>query len=125
MSLPLIEKEFVQDLIDRLQVIGPVYWKRMFGCHGVFLQGLMFGLIFENTLYLKVDADSRGYYTKRGLEPFSYERQGKILSLNYYQAPAEALEDITVLKDCCDCAFGAAIRPVCKRKEKNRQKMLP
>jgi len=118
MSISLRQKEFVEHIIHLSQVIGPVYSKRMFGGYGVFLEGLMFGLIFRNTLYFKVDANSRNYYIKRGLEPFSYQRQGKKLSLNYYQAPEEVLDDITVMKEWCNCAFEVAIRAAGKRQAK-------
>ena len=118
MSISLRQKEFVEHIIDLSQVIGPVYSRRMFGGYGVFLEGLMFGLIFRNTLYFKVDATSRDYYVSRGLEPFSYERQGKRLDLNYYQAPEEVLDDITMMKKWCNCAFEVAIRAASKRQSK-------
>ena len=78
----------------------------------------MFGLIFRNTLYLKVDANSRNYYIKRGLEAFSYERQGKRLNLNYFQAPEEVLDDITMMEKWCNCAFEVATRAAAKRQSK-------
>ena len=118
MSISLRQREFVDYIVDLSQVIGPVYSKRMFGGYGVFLEGLMFGLIFRNTFYLKVDANSRDYYVSRGLEPFSYERQGKRLNLNYYQAPEEVLDDITAMKVWCNCAFEVAMRAAAKGQAK-------
>ena len=118
MSISLRQKEFVEYIVDLSQVIGPVYSKRMFGGYGVFLEGLMFGLIFRNTLYFKVDANSRDYYISRGLEPFSYERQGKRLNLNYFQAPEEVLDDITMMEKWCNSAFEVAIRAAAKRQAK-------
>ena len=118
MSISFRQKEFVEHIVDLSQVIGPVYSKRMFGGYGVFLEGLMFGLIFRNTLYFKVDANSRDYYISRGLEPFSYERQGKRLNLNYYQAPEEVLDDVTVMKEWSNCAFEVAMRAATKRQAK-------
>tara|TARA_B100000530_G_C15590055_1_gene342009 strand:- start:102 stop:458 length:357 start_codon:yes stop_codon:yes gene_type:complete len=118
MSISLRQKEFVEHIVDLSQVIGPVYSKRMFGGYGVFLDGLMFGLIFRNTLYFKVDVNSRDYYISRGLEPFSYERQGKRLNLNYYQAPEEVFDDVTVMKEWCNSAFEAAMRAATKRQAK-------
>ena len=115
MSISLRQKEFVEYIVDLSQVIGPVYSKRMFGGYGVFLEGLMFGLIFRNTLYLKVDGNSRDYYISRGLEPFSYERQGKRLNLDYYEAPEEVFDDVTVMKKWCNCAFEVAMRAAANR----------
>ena len=53
------EKEFAAYIIDLMQAIGPVYSKRMFGGFGVFLDGMMFGLITDNILYLKADGENR------------------------------------------------------------------
>ena len=87
----------------------------MFGGHGIFLEGIMFGLVFNSTLYFKVDFYSRERYISRGLEPFSYERKGKITSLNYYQAPDNVLDDSDIMKDWSNCAFEVAIRAAAKR----------
>ena len=50
-----VEKEFVSYVVELMQSIGPVHAKAMFGGHGIFLEGLMFGLIADSVLYLKVD----------------------------------------------------------------------
>ena len=44
------EQDFVDSVISLMQVIGPVSGKRMFGGHGLFLEGLMFALIADHTL---------------------------------------------------------------------------
>ena len=49
------EKEFAEHVVDLSLCIGPVYSKRMFGGFGIFLEGLMFGLIADNVYYIKVD----------------------------------------------------------------------
>jgi DNA transformation protein len=59
------EQEFVSYVVDMMQTIGPVYSKRMFGGHGIFLEGLMFALIADSVLYLKAD---KGRFTP---SPFS------------------------------------------------------
>ena len=76
----------------------------------------MFGLVFNSTLYFKVDGDSRERYVSRGLEPFSYERKGKTTNLNYYRAPEEVLDDLEIMRDWCNCAFAVAIKAAAKRK---------
>ena len=115
MTITRRHKEFVEYVVDLSQVIGPVYSKRMFGGHGIFLDGFMFGLVFNSTLYFKVDSGSRERYVNRGLEPFSYERQGKKTHLNYFQAPEEVLDDLDIMRDWSNCAFEVAIRATAKR----------
>jgi len=43
-----VEKEFVSYVVELLQPMGAVCAKSMFGGHGVFLDGLMFGLIADS-----------------------------------------------------------------------------
>jgi len=49
----------------------------MFGGFGTFLDGLMFSLIADNDLYLKVDAENRPDYEAAGSYPFTYEGKSK------------------------------------------------
>ena len=115
MTITSTHEEFVEYVVDLSQVIGPVYAKRMFGGHGIFLEGFMFGLVFNSTLYFKVDSGSRERYVNRGLKPFSYERRGKKTNLNYYQAPEEVLDNLNIMRDYSSSAFEAAIRASAKR----------
>ena len=103
-------KEFAAYVVDLMQPVGPVYSKRMFGGFGVFLEGLMFGLISDNVLYLKADAENRNEFEEQDLAPLTYNKQGKDMKLSYYQAPEEALEDGEVMTDWAGRAYAAALR---------------
>ncbi|MEX2468422.1 MAG: TfoX/Sxy family protein [Pseudohongiellaceae bacterium] len=108
--------DFAAHIVDLLQGMGPVYGKRMFGGHGIFLDGLMFGLIADNVLYLKVDDDSRPDYEALDLAPFTYHKQGKPFRLNYYQAPEEAMEDVEVMLSWGNGAFAVALRAASRQR---------
>lgn len=71
------DSEFADYVVEITQSIGPVYAKRMFGGHGIFLEGLMFGLIADKTLYLKADQESKTDFISLGLEAFSYNKMVK------------------------------------------------
>ncbi|HEY9135201.1 MAG TPA: TfoX/Sxy family protein [Pseudomonadales bacterium] len=92
------QKEFVQFIVEGLAPLGTVTAKRMFGGDGIFREGLMFGLVSEDTLYFKVDEALRNEYAQLDCEPFTYTRQGKRCHLGYFSVPAEALEDTEVLR---------------------------
>ena len=47
--------EFASFLCDQLAPLGHVTVRRMFGKTGVFCEGVMFGMVTENILYLRVD----------------------------------------------------------------------
>ena len=66
------EKEFVAYVVELMQSVGPVHAKRMFGGHGILLEGLMFGLVADSVLYLKADEETREDFNARGLEAFAY-----------------------------------------------------
>jgi DNA transformation protein len=101
---------FTVFLVDQMQWLGPVTSRRMFGGTGLFLEGLMFALIVENTLYLKADTATRGDFDALGLPPFSYQRNGRDIALSYFQAPDEALDDRDLLIDWANRAYAAAMR---------------
>lgn len=46
-------------IIESLQALGDVRPKRMFGGHGLFLDGLMFALVADDMLYFKTDDRNR------------------------------------------------------------------
>lgn len=112
------EKEFASYVVDLMQSIGPVRAKRMFGGHGIFLDALMFGLIADNTLYLKVDKETEQDFKDNGLEAFTYNKKGKQLKMSYYQAPEEALEDSDVMNIWANQAYSAALRAAAKKPKK-------
>ncbi len=101
--------DFVEFLLDQLRLVGPVERRRMFGGHGYFLEGLMFAIVFDNVLYLKVDAPLRAEFEAMGLAPFSYSRGERQINLSYYQAPEEAMDDPEALRYWANRAFGAAL----------------
>lgn len=82
----------------------------MFSGYGVFHDGIMFGLIHDETLYLKADAQTVADFAARGLSQFQYVRQGKTIGLSYYQAPESVLEDIHEATQWARPAFEAALR---------------
>ena len=112
------EKEFVTYVVDLMQSIGPVRAKGMFGGHGIFLEGLMFGLIADSVLYLKVDKETENEFKDRGLEAFTYNKKGKEFKMSYYQAPEEALEDAEEMNFWANKAYGTALKVASKKPKK-------
>jgi DNA transformation protein and related proteins len=86
-------KEFAQHMADVFRLFGPITLRRMFAGYGIFRDGIMFGLVYDDTLYLKADAENAVNFQRQGLGQFEYARQGKIISMSYYRAPEPVLED--------------------------------
>lgn len=106
--------EFVSYVVDLMQPVGPVEAKRMFGGHGIFLQGLMFALIADDVLYFKVDKTTIDEFESLGKQAFTYMKKGKPCVLRYFQAPEQALEDVDEMKIWANRAYNVAIRAATK-----------
>ena len=115
------QREHVAHIVDLLQLIGPVESKSMFGGFGMFLEGLMFGLVAGNELYLKVDTQNLQDYEDLGLQAFSFEKNDRQFKMSYYQAPEEAMEDAELLSDWASNAYCAAMRAAAKKGGKRKK----
>lgn len=104
------DSEFVGFVVESLQPLGPVAARRMFGGHGIFMDGLMFGLIADDQLYLKVDDGNRAAYAARRLQPFTFTSKGRLVETSYREAPSEGFDDPEILCDWGREAFAAALR---------------
>jgi len=103
--------EFVHHCVDLLRGLGAISPRRMFSGWGIFVQGRMFALIFDETLYLKVDDANRAAFESEGLPPFTYEgRTGGTVEMPYRQAPPEAMEDPVEMRPWAQGAIDAALR---------------
>lgn len=104
------ETAFVTHVADLMHGLGPVRARRMFGGYGLFLDELMFALIIDRVLYLKADEHNQAAFEAQGLEAFAYQRQGRWISLGYFQAPEDTLEDAGLMTDWAGQAYAAALR---------------
>ena len=85
--------EFVDYLGEVFERFGPVKARKMFGGYGLYHDGVMFGLIADEVLYLKADASIAHFFVAKGLGQFEYGKGNKIVKMSYYLAPEEIYED--------------------------------
>jgi DNA transformation protein len=103
--------EHLRELFDEIRpTFGAVSVRRMFGGYGIFREGLMFALVSTDTLYLKVDEENKSHFSERGLVPFVYTKDDKPMSMSYYEAPGETLDNADDLQAWARLAFAAAQR---------------
>ncbi len=114
--------EFADQVVGRLLPFGPVAARRMFGGFGVYLDGVMFGLIGWNTLYFKVDDGNRGDFERAGMEPFTYQGKTKPIRMSYYQVPGEVFDDAERLAEWAASALAAARRAKEAKKPAKRRR---
>jgi DNA transformation protein len=65
----------------------------MFGAVGLYRDGIFFGIVSGDTLYLKAGDANREDFAKRGMPPFRPYRDKPQVSMSYYEVPADVLED--------------------------------
>ena len=110
------------DVTARLTPLGPVAGRRMFGGFGIFIDGLMFGLIAHDRFYLKVDDGNRENYEATGMEPFTYQGKTKPVRMSYWQVPGEIYDDPGRLAEWAEAALAAARRAKTAKKPPKRRK---
>lgn len=118
-----VSPEFREFVAELLEPVGRVELRRMFGGLGVFRDGLMFGLIFQETLYLKADAINRPAFEAVGAQPFTYGRKdGRRASLNYMELPEALYDEPERAVDWARGAVEAAHRKDAARKTPAKRK---
>ena len=88
---------FLAYVLDQLAQLGGVSSRRMFGGVGLYCDEFFFGLIAEDVLYLRVDDSNRSDFTARNMAQFRPYADRPHLSMKYYEAPADVLEDAAEL----------------------------
>lgn len=108
--MPLPKPDYILFLEESMAPMENIISKRMFGGWGIFKDGLMFGLVADEELYLKVDAQNKPDFETLGLEPFTYSRGGKPFAMSYHRAPEEAMEQPNELLNWATKSYQAAVR---------------
>ena len=106
---------FVQELFAGL---GPIAIKRMFGGAGGYADGLMFLLLTDEAIYLKVDDALKRELRAEDSGPFMWQaksgpRAGEKIDMGYWRLPDAALDDPDLA-----ASWGAKALAVAKAKAK-------
>ena len=117
MSVSADYRDFV---LEQLAGAGRVTPRAMFGGVGLYLDGLFFALIDDDTLYFKADEASRRRYEAAGSRPFCPDPSRPEQSMGYWQVPADVLEEPEALVDWARAAQGVAHAKRGKRDTRRR-----
>ena len=112
-----VSETFRSLVLDQLARIAPkVCGKRMFGGLGIYSGETFFALADNDRLYLKADEQTRGQFAEQGWEPFRPFGDDR-MTIQYYEAPLEVIENASRLQPWADLALAAA-----KRRTKSKRK---
>jgi DNA transformation protein len=111
-----VSSEYREFVLEQLGRVAPVTSRAMFGGVGVYSDGLFFALMAGETLYLKVDDTNRGDFEAVGMGPFRpFDDDNHVMQ--YYELPADLLEDADALRPWIHKAIDVARR---SRKSKKK-----
>lgn len=104
-----VSEGFKSFALGQLEALGHVAPRAMFGGVGLYCDGLFFGIIASDVLYLKADDTNRPHYERAGALPFRpyADRAG---TMQYYSVPVAVLESEPDVVDWARKAVAAADR---------------
>ena len=82
-AFDIVMSQYIDFLHEVFELFGVITTRRMFGGYGIYHQGLMFGLVADDELYLKVDKTSISVFDERNLAAFEYDKNGKVMQMSY------------------------------------------
>lgn len=107
---------FAEFLREQLAPLGPVSMRRMFGKTGVFCEGVMLGMVMEDTLYVRVDDHNRATFAEaQSSPPLSYQKKGSSIDLSFWRVPERLIDEPDELVDWARAALAAAHRIAAQR----------
>ena len=114
--------EFIEFLNETFEEFGLIYARKMFGGYGIYHDGVMFGLVEKNTLYLKADETTQKFFESKGLSQFQYDRAGKAVKMSYYRAPEEVFDDRGKAVVWARRAYKVAVKQIDNKNRRKRTK---
>jgi DNA transformation protein len=102
-----VGKEFREFVLEQLGRVAHVTARSMFGGVGIYADGLFFALMTGEDVYFKVDDTNRGDFEAEGMGPFMPFGDDTHV-MQYYQLPAELLEDPDRLRPWVDKSVAVA-----------------
>ena len=104
-------RDFIAHVLEMMRQGGRATARAMFGGHGVYLDGLIVGIVDDDVLYLKTDDATRAAFVERELPPFRYRgHDGELHETGYLRAPDEALESPAAMHEWLRAALAASLR---------------
>lgn len=89
--------------------IGAFKARRMFGGHGLYLDGVFFAILDDGVLYFKTNESTRGRFAAEGMPAFTYEsKSGTHALVSYWRVPERLFDEAEELTEWITQAVQAA-----------------
>jgi DNA transformation protein len=111
-------KEFLEELYEPM---GGVKVRAMFGGLGIFKDALIFGIVFDDALYLRADDDTVGRFAAESAQQFVYRGMNdREVAMPYYRLPERLYDDPEEFIVWSTAAFGVARRAAAEKAQRKR-----
>jgi DNA transformation protein and related proteins len=111
-----VSKDYLDWLCERLEPLGPITPRRMFSGAGLFIDGAMFAIVLDDTLYWKSDALTAAQFDAADCAPFSYEKKtGTTIVTALRRCPDDAFDEDDMLLDWARLGLAAGRRAALKK----------
>ena len=117
-------RDYLDYLHDLFSAFAPVTTRAMFGGYGIYRDGTIVGIVVEEAIYLKVDAQTRAAFEAAGSAPFVYEAKGKRVPMSYWSVPEDALDSPQEFRPWAQRAWETALRKPKPKPKKARAKKV-
>ena len=107
---------FAEFLREQFSPLGRITFRRMFGKSGVFCDGVMFGMVTDNMLYVRIDDESKAFFQEAAaFPPLNYAKKGFVIDLAFWRVPERLFDEPDELAAWGRAALAAAHRIARKR----------
>ncbi len=115
-----VSSDYAEFISERLEPLGDIVMRRMFGAVGIYCDSHFFAIISDNVLYFKVDETNLADYERAGMEPFRpYGPDGE--AMKYYEVPADVIENDELIAQWAGRAVDVARCAPMKKKRPRRK----
>jgi len=116
------QNEFCEYLMDRLAPLGAPSYRFMFGGYGIYLDGLIVGLVVDDVLLLRADEENRREFEARGIGPFRPYPDKMTSTMPYYTVPEDVFEDQDAFLEWAGRSREAGLRAQAAKEAKEKGK---
>ena len=116
--MPIVDVELVCESEVEL---GTVSARAMFGGYGLYFEGVLIGIVIDDGVYLKVDAQTQALFEQEGCTPYVYQQTSKPLTMSYWSVPDAAMDSPQAMLPWARLAYQAALRKPKPPKRKSKR----
>ena len=106
---------------DLFAEFGRITVRRFFGGEGIYAGAVMIGMVFDDVIYFKTDAQTRRAFEAEKRKPFTFEKGGETVVTTWFSLPDRLYDDPEELATWARAALAvASASPAARKKAKKK-----